>query len=84
MPAEVRMDTAMRVEQQGLSAMVDGAHQFDLSAMHDIDSSAIAVLLSWRRSAAARGLTLAFSAPSPDVVQLAQLYGVLPLVLDPA
>lgn len=79
-PAEVRMDTAMGVERQGLAALADGTRAFDLRAMHDIDSSAIAVLLSWQRAATARGLTLAFHAPTPDVMQLAQLYGVSALV----
>ena len=41
--------------------------QLDASALHDFDSSAVAVLLELRRSALARGATLELSGLPPRV-----------------
>jgi len=47
-----------------------------LSAVHTVDSAGVAVMLSWRRRAAAEGRKLVFVDVPPNLVALAQLYGV--------
>jgi phospholipid transport system transporter-binding protein len=47
-----------------------------LGGVDAVDSAAVAVLLSWRRRAAAEGKTLTFADVPTSLVALAQLYGV--------
>lgn len=84
LPASLRMDSALAVEAQGLSAIARGVGRFDLSALADLDSSAVAVLLSWRRAAAAHGLALEYIGAAPSLLQLAELYGVTELAFGAA
>lgn len=79
-PASVRVDSALAVEARGLAAITRGVRRFDLSALNDLDSSAVAVLLSWRR--AAREQALEFVGAQPSLLQLAELYGVTALAFD--
>ena len=48
----------------------------DASALCELDTAAIALLLACQRQAAAAGRTLRVSSPPPKLGQLAQLYGV--------
>jgi len=52
----------------------------DFSGITDIDSSAVALLLEWRRQALARAKTLEFVNLPPNLLALAQLYGVADLI----
>jgi phospholipid transport system transporter-binding protein len=52
----------------------------DFSEITDIDSSAVALLLEWRREALARKKTLEFVNLPPNLLALAQLYGVADLI----
>jgi phospholipid transport system transporter-binding protein len=52
----------------------------DFSAITGVDSSAVALLLEWRRQAQARGKHLAFVNLPPNLLALAQLYGVAELI----
>jgi phospholipid transport system transporter-binding protein len=52
----------------------------DFSDITDIDSSAVALLLEWRRQALARGKTLEFVNLPPNLLALATLYGVADLI----
>lgn len=52
----------------------------DASALQQLDSSAVALLLECRRQAAARGRTLRVTGAPPKLAQLAQLYGVAELL----
>jgi phospholipid transport system transporter-binding protein len=47
-----------------------------LGGIESVDSAGVAVLLSWRRRAAAEGKTLTFADVPASLVALAQLYGV--------
>ena len=47
-----------------------------LSDVRAVDSAGVAVLLSWRRRAAAEGKTLSFTDVPPSLKALAELYGV--------
>lgn len=53
---------------------------FDLSAVSQVDSAAIAVILGWLRTARSHGQTLAISQPPKELLSLAELYGVLELL----
>jgi phospholipid transport system transporter-binding protein len=56
----------------------------DFSAITEVDSSAVALLLEWRRLAAARGKSLAFVNLPANLEALAGLYGVTDLIQPPA
>ena len=55
----------------------------DLKAVDPVDSAGIAILLEWKRRAAAEGVALAFENVPPTMASLAELYGVDEL-LSPA
>lgn len=52
----------------------------DFAAVAGVDSSAVALLLEWRRRAAALGKTLEFVNLPPNLLALAELYGVRDLI----
>ena len=56
----------------------------DFSAITGVDSSAVALLLEWRRQAMARGKRLVFVNLPANLMALAKLYGVHDLILDDA
>lgn len=52
----------------------------DFSAITEVDSSAVALLLEWRREAARRGKGLYFANLPANLLALAELYGVTGLI----
>lgn len=52
----------------------------DFSGVGAVDSAAVALLLEWRRTAAARGKTLEFVNLPANLLALASLYGVAELI----
>ena len=52
----------------------------DFSAVTEVDSSAVALLLEWRRRAAAHGKALVFANLPENLMALAGLYGVAELI----
>ena len=52
----------------------------DASALHQFDSSALAILLECRRQALAQGKTFAVQGAPERLVQLADVYGVAALI----
>lgn len=52
----------------------------DFSGITGVDSSAVALLLEWRRLAAKRGKTLVFENLPTNLLALAELYGVADLI----
>ena len=52
----------------------------DFAQVTGVDSSAVALLLEWRRQAQARGKTLAFVNLPANLLALAKLYGVADLI----
>jgi phospholipid transport system transporter-binding protein len=61
---------------QGLQALRAGQTRFDLSAVREVDSAAVATLLAWRRAAQQLGVTLELTGLPSAVCSLATLYGV--------
>jgi phospholipid transport system transporter-binding protein len=55
----------------------------DFSAITGVDSSAVALLLEWRRQAQQRSKTLEFVNLPANLMSLARLYGVEELILEP-
>ncbi len=56
--------------------LVAQAPVIDASALRDLDTAAVALLLDCQRQAHARGLTLQVVGAPPKLAQLARLYGV--------
>ena len=56
----------------------------DFARITAVDSSAVALLLEWRRQAERRGKTLEFVNLPPNLLALASLYGVAELIQHPA
>jgi len=52
----------------------------DFTGVSGVDSSAVALLLEWRRQALVRGKTLVFTNLPANLVALARLYGVADLI----
>lgn len=52
----------------------------DFTAITEVDSSAVALLLEWRREAARRGKALQFANLPANLLSLADLYGVTELL----
>ncbi len=69
-------------ESQAYSARSDLPDRLtiDFSAITDVDSSAVALLLEWRREAARRGKGLYFVNLPANLLSLAELYGVTGLI----
>jgi phospholipid transport system transporter-binding protein len=61
---------------QGSTAATSGDLIVDFSATTDIDSSALALLMQWRRAAEAAGHQLTFEQVPHNLQVLADLYGV--------
>jgi phospholipid transport system transporter-binding protein len=76
----IGMANAAEVAVLGRSAIERGDVEFDLSGVSRCDSSAVAVLLEWQRTAAQHGVTLKVSGLPPGLVSLAQVYGVADLL----
>ncbi|MEX3959876.1 lipid asymmetry maintenance protein MlaB [Trinickia sp. EG282A] len=64
----------------GLASIADGASGVDCSPLAEFDSSALAVLLAWRRAAEARGGDFDIVDLPAGLASLAEAYGVLGLV----
>jgi phospholipid transport system transporter-binding protein len=50
---------------------------FDLKSVQEVDSSALAVLFAWQRSATMRGAVLHINNPPKSLLSLARLYGLV-------
>ena len=66
---------------QGEAAVAGGENEVDLGAVGECDSSLIACLLAWKRTAHARGAALTVSNAPANLGRIAALYGVKALAL---
>jgi phospholipid transport system transporter-binding protein len=76
----IDITNAASLLQSGDSAIQGGDDQIDLSGVHRCDSSAVALLLAWERTAKARGMRLQLRGVPADLHSLASLYGVDTLI----
>jgi phospholipid transport system transporter-binding protein len=79
----VTLETVPALAQAFDPHLAAGAAIVDFGKVTEVDSSAVALVLEWRRQAEARNLTLRLANPPPALQNLAKLYGVLEL-LPPA
>ena len=81
LPTSVTMgdaSAALRTIEAALAAGGDLA--LDASALQNVDTAAVALLLQARRLAQARGVGFSLRSAPPKLVALARLYGVASLV----
>ncbi len=71
---------ASRLLELGVAAIESGDALIDLSHVQRCDSSAVALLLAWRREAKTRAVALKFTGVPADLGSLASLYGVDELI----
>jgi phospholipid transport system transporter-binding protein len=76
----VTLANAPALAAAGAAALAAGDCEFDFGAVRRADSSAVALLLDWQRSAEAAGRTLRLVNLPPAVTELADLYGVASLL----
>lgn len=70
------VQTATAALDQGLAAIKAGQTVFDLASLGVADSSAVAVLLAWKRAARKTGAPLSYVNIPAGLQSLAVLYGV--------
>ncbi len=84
LPSELthkQASACLRMLVQGLPSQSGPAVQVDAAALQRFDSSALAVLLEFRRQSLARGKAFELRNLSTRIADLARLYGVAELLL---
>ncbi|WP_374355888.1 lipid asymmetry maintenance protein MlaB [Chitinimonas sp.] len=70
------LESISRVEREVAPSLTQDQVILDLSAINEIDSAAISLLLHWQRAAMAAGHRLFLRNPPASLLSLAGLYGV--------
>ena len=76
----VTLETVPALAQAFDAHLAAGAAVIDFAGVTEVDSSAVALVLEWRRQAESRNLTLRLANPPVPLQNLAKLYGVLELL----
>ncbi|HQR03728.1 MAG: STAS domain-containing protein [Proteobacteria bacterium] len=82
----IRVEGAMTLTQakalldQGVAALAAGEGVVDMAQVTEVDSSALAVVFGWMRAAQARGMQLRLDNLPPEMLSLAEVYGVRDLL----
>jgi phospholipid transport system transporter-binding protein len=76
----ITLDTVPALAQAFEAHLAAGAALVDLGNVTDVDSSAVALVLEWRRQAEVRKVDLRMANPPAALQNLAKLYGVLELL----
>lgn len=71
---------ARRLLTAGEQHIAAGVCCFNFSAVHEVDSSALAVIFAWQRSAKAVGMELKLTHLPANLVSLGEVYGVAELL----
>lgn len=74
------LEHATRILAAGEQALSEGVNRFDFSAVDKVDSSALSLILCWRRRAQALGRELEIINLPESMASLAALYGVSDLL----
>jgi phospholipid transport system transporter-binding protein len=73
---ELSLRNAVSVSEAGLQAIHAGTNEFDMTPLQTIDSSAVAVMLSWQRLAQSLNRSLQFIGVPASLLSLISLYGL--------
>ena len=76
-------EEAMRLREALLSELDRDALTIDLAGVSEADSTALSLLLEWRRAAKARGWRIRYANLPENLRSLAEVYGVLELIAAP-
>jgi phospholipid transport system transporter-binding protein len=76
----VTVDNVVSLLEQGREQLTSASATIDLSGVTEVDSSALSLLLEWRRDAARNGRAVRFARLPANLQSLAQLYGVTELL----
>ena len=76
----ITMNNVEALLEEGRRLFAELEVSVDLSAVSEVDSTAVSLLLQWRRDAAGRGQRLTFCNLTPNIQSLAALYGVTDLI----
>jgi len=79
-PSALTFDNAAPALAAARSMSPPASGVVDLSGLHAVDSSAVAVLLALKRRATAQRRRIAFTGTPPALASLASLYGVEDLI----
>lgn len=74
--APMVMSNARGLLEAGRSALKEKCETVDLAAVSEADSSALAVMLGWLRTAEGQGMQLAFANVPAGLRSLAELYDI--------
>lgn len=77
---QMLMANAAALVEEGTAQLPEGEAVADLSAVHEADSSALAVLFAWARAQQGRGGSLRVEGAPTGVLALAEMYGVTDLI----
>lgn len=84
LPEILTADVVAKVQAHWLQKVSQGERgeqvQLDVSGVQSFDSAGLALLLACRRAALQKGRKLTVCGWKPDMLSLAQVYGVLPLL----
>ena len=78
--AQCQLELSRRIGSSGAGS----SFEIDASALQELDSSALALLLDVQRQAHERGLSLSLRGLPAQLMQLAALYGVSELLAEPS
>jgi phospholipid transport system transporter-binding protein len=70
------LESIDRVQREIVPSLGQDELVIDLSAVTDVDSAAVSLLLHWQRAAMAAGHRLLLKQPPASLLSLASLYGV--------
>ena len=76
----ITIDNVVMVAARGVALFNSGDLVIDLARVAEVDSTAVSMLLEWRREANRRNCQLSFINIPPKLQSLAQLYGVSDLM----
>ncbi len=76
----VTVDNVVSLLEQGREQLTSASTTFDLSGVTEVDSSALSLLLEWRRDAARNGRAVRYAQLPANLQSLAKLYGVAELL----
>lgn len=80
MQGPITLDNVVSLLAEGNGRFTSAEVSLDLSAVTEVDSSALSLLLEWRREAGRNGRSIRFLNLPANLRSLAQLYGVTELI----